>query len=96
MDDSERSLINFVVQWCEYGGGEELILPQFGIVPTEFYHRILAVVERGENSGLSSSTRLFLRQHCKVRLATSDHSPYLNSRSPCLDRKPAETLQVSH
>lgn len=96
MDDNERSLINFVVQWCEYGGGEELILPQFGIVPTEFYHRILAVVERGENSGLSSSTRLFLRQYCKVRLATSDHSPYLNSRSPCLDRQPAEAFQASH
>ena len=61
MNNSERSLINFVVQWCQFGGGEDLMLPELGVVPTEFYRRVMAVVERGKNSGLSDSTRLFLR-----------------------------------
>lgn len=86
MNSYERSLINFVLQWCEFGGGEDLILPEFGVVPAEFYNRIMAIVERGDASGLSDSSRLFLRQYCKLRRAVSDHFPYLNARTGAATR----------
>ena len=40
----ERAMLTFAVQWAPFGGGDELILPEFGITPGTFYHRLRAIL----------------------------------------------------
>jgi len=40
----ERAMLTFAVQWAPFGGGDEFILPEFGITPGTFYHRLRAIL----------------------------------------------------
>lgn len=38
-------LVDFALQWETYGGGDEYILPEFGIQPPTFYRRLLSLLQ---------------------------------------------------
>jgi len=40
----ERAMLTFAVQWAPFGRGDEFILPEFGITPGTFYHRLRAIL----------------------------------------------------
>jgi len=40
----ERAMLTFAVQWAPLGAGDEFILPEFGITPGTFYHRLRAIL----------------------------------------------------
>ncbi|MFC0452228.1 DUF3263 domain-containing protein [Rhodococcus jostii] len=69
MPDIDHSMITFAKRWSPYGGGDEYILPEFGITPMLFYQRLHTTLERKFVEGLDLTTRLSLREFCARKLA---------------------------
>jgi hypothetical protein len=42
----EQELIEFAWRWEPFGTGDEWIFPEFGITPTQFYGRLLVILQR--------------------------------------------------
>lgn len=69
MPDIDHSMITFAKRWSPYGGGDEYILPEFGISPTLFYQRLQQTLEKKFIDDLDLTTRLALRAFCAGKLA---------------------------
>jgi len=69
----EYEMIDFASRWISYDGGDELILPEFGVHPAVFYSRLSVLLERPEFEGASR-----LRALCRRKLS---------SRAPAAGRK---------
>jgi hypothetical protein len=70
MDSYERELVEFAVRWCPYGGGDEHILPEFGISPGEFYRRVLTTLDTQPTpeSATALGQWVRLRKLCRNRI----------------------------
>ncbi|MFE3280301.1 hypothetical protein [Nocardia sp. NPDC059239] len=64
----ERELLAFAVRWVPYGGGDEFILPHFGISPSLFYRRVLAVLRPGRDHRLSPEEQRRLADFCQRKI----------------------------
>ncbi|OPX05632.1 hypothetical protein B1964_29335 [Gordonia sp. i37] len=58
-------MVRFAVQWAPFGGGDEYIFPAFGLVPEQFYRRVLRAVQSGHTDRDD-----FLQGFCKRKLRT--------------------------
>lgn len=68
MTEDELAMLGFAVRWAPFGGGDELILPEFGIYPHVFYRRLQRLLAR--NTDLNHSVRCRLDELCTVKLVT--------------------------
>ncbi|MFE5700324.1 DUF3263 domain-containing protein [Rhodococcus koreensis] len=65
----ERELLAFTLRWLPYGGGDEFILPHFGIGPSLFYRRVLAALRPVRDHRLSPEERGRLTDFCLRKIA---------------------------
>ncbi|MGV9949639.1 DUF3263 domain-containing protein [Rhodococcus aetherivorans] len=68
MTSDERAMLAFVLRWSPFGGGDDYILPEFGLTPAAFYRRVLALLTL-QSGGTDVATRAHLRQFCVSKLS---------------------------
>ncbi|UZG59909.1 hypothetical protein [Rhodococcus opacus] len=62
-------MIAFALKWLPYGGGDEHILPEFGVVPVEFYRRLVQLMNTVGATHVELGTRRQLVELCSLKLA---------------------------
>ena len=60
-------MLDFAVKWAPFGGGDEHILPEFGVLPAVFYRRLQRLLTH--HPTLNDSLRLRLDELCTLKLA---------------------------
>ncbi|MFD9668358.1 hypothetical protein ACFWAY_43355, partial [Rhodococcus sp. NPDC059968] len=83
-DEHELAVLDFAVKWAPFGGGDEHILPEFGVFPTEFYQRLRRLLR---HPGVNESVRRRLDELCTLKLAPILHPDRLG----LAHRKPHES-----
>ncbi|MFC9762143.1 hypothetical protein [Rhodococcus jostii] len=69
MTRDEHAMLNFAVKWAPFGGGDEHILPEFGVHPAVFYRRLQSLVTL--HTGVNDSVRRRLDELCRNKLDPS-------------------------
>ncbi|WP_009476885.1 DUF3263 domain-containing protein [Rhodococcus sp. JVH1] len=67
MTEDELEMLDFAVKWAPFGGGDEHILPEFGVFPTAFYRQLQRLLTR--HHGVNDSVRRRLDELCTLKLA---------------------------
>jgi hypothetical protein len=62
----ELEMLDFAVKWAPFGGGDEHILPEFGIFPAVFYRRLQRLLA---HTTVDDSVRRRLDELCTTKLA---------------------------
>ncbi|MFD7008464.1 DUF3263 domain-containing protein [Rhodococcus jostii] len=75
MTRDTRAMVAFATRWSRFGGGDEYILPEFGITPVVFYQRLLAMVTTTLVNEVDFATRRHLREFCSRKLGQSSATP---------------------
>ncbi|QYB06757.1 hypothetical protein I1A62_20935 [Rhodococcus sp. USK10] len=66
MTNEELAMLDFAVKWAPFGGGDEHILPEFGVYPAVFYRRLQRLLTG--HSTVNDSVRRRLDELCTVKL----------------------------
>ncbi|WP_143548714.1 DUF3263 domain-containing protein [Rhodococcus sp. ACPA1] len=74
MTEDELVMLDFAVKWAPFGGGDEHILPEFGVFPTEFYQRLQRLLR---HPGVNECVRRRLDELCALKLEPMLHSERL-------------------
>ncbi|UGT61830.1 hypothetical protein [Nocardia asteroides] len=78
MTPNEDSMLEFATRWHRFDGGDEYILPTFGVTPPVFYQRVLWLLNTRKDHGLDQPLARLVRQLCYRKLALhhpeNDHS----------------------
>lgn len=82
MTHEDRAMLVFATKWFRFGGGDEYILPEFGLTPTEFYQRILLMVTSTLIDEPDFATRTQLREFCSFKLSRSASESISHVRLP--------------
>ena len=69
MTKDELAMLSFAVEWAPFGGGDELILAEFGVHPAVFYRRLQSLVTR--HTSVNDSVRCRLNELCRRKLDPS-------------------------
>lgn len=69
MAHEDALMVEFALKWLPYGGGDEHILPEFGLTPTEFYLRIMKLMNSLSATRVDLGPRLQLIELCSLKLA---------------------------
>lgn len=69
MTAEDQEFIDFAIKWLPFDGGDEHILPQFGITPYTFYLRLHTLLQSRPTIGLRLATKLQLAEACAVKLS---------------------------
>ncbi|WP_397517952.1 DUF3263 domain-containing protein [Rhodococcus opacus] len=64
-------ILTFAATWAPYDGGDEHVLPTFGISLDEYYRRVLHLLDTPAARSIDPSTILRIRHRCMQRLATT-------------------------
>ncbi|QYA99836.1 DUF3263 domain-containing protein (plasmid) [Rhodococcus sp. USK10] len=75
MTRDTHAMLAFATKWSRFGGGDEYILPEFGITPTVFYQRILAMVTSTLINEVDFATRTHLREFCSHKIVQAKATP---------------------
>lgn len=67
-------MLSFVARWAPFDHGDEYILPEFGIAPSTFYRRVLALVQEAPPQAMRGSDRERVIGICSAKLAALGHS----------------------
>ncbi|MEX3739611.1 hypothetical protein [Mycolicibacterium porcinum] len=62
-------MLSFVARWAPFDHGDEYILPEFGIAPSTFYRRVLALVQEAPPQAMRESDRERVIGICSAKLA---------------------------
>jgi hypothetical protein len=65
----ELDMLDFAVKWAPFGGGDEHILPEFGVFPTVFYRRLRRLLTH--HADINDSLRRRLEELCTLKLAST-------------------------
>lgn len=68
MTRDDRAMLAFATKWSRFGGGDEYILPEFGVTPSVFYQRLLTMVTSTLTDELDFPTRQYLREFCSFKI----------------------------
>jgi len=63
----ELDMLDFAVKWAPFGGGDEHILPEFGVFPTVFYRRLQRLLTH--HPTINDSVKRRLDELCTTKLA---------------------------
>ncbi|MGW4126345.1 DUF3263 domain-containing protein [Nocardia sp. NPDC004711] len=72
----QREILAFAMKWLPFGGGDEDILPQFGIKPENFYRRLSIIIESRSCGEMDLATRNRLRELCRRKLILPPSQAY--------------------
>ncbi|TQC47853.1 hypothetical protein EEB14_18425 [Rhodococcus sp. WS4] len=72
MTRDEYELVAFALRWLPYGGGDEHILPQFGIMPHIFYRRLQTILRTNYSAVVDASSKRILLERCALKLSEQD------------------------
>ena len=75
MTHYDQWLIQFLSRWMPYGGGDEEILPEFGIAPHEFYSRALRLLD-DRSTRVDFVQRQRMREFCCVKVRKLGPRPH--------------------
>ncbi|QHG85525.1 DUF3263 domain-containing protein (plasmid) [Rhodococcus rhodochrous] len=75
MTPDERAMVDFVLRWSSFDDGDEYILPEFGLTPTTFYRRVLALLAAPTDE-LDISTCSLLRDICRAKVQRPIRRPH--------------------
>jgi len=75
-------MLTFAVQWAPFGGGDEFILPEFGITPGAFYHRLRAILFSTTSPRLGPRTTQHLLNLCATKVGPCRHHDLLPKKCP--------------
>lgn len=64
---ADREMLRWAVEWLPFGTGDEYILPEFGVTPAVFYHRIYTLISTGAADHIQTGMRTRLRERCSDR-----------------------------
>lgn len=64
--NEELAMLDFAVKWAPFGGGDEHILPEFGVFPNVFYRRLQRLLRH--HPTVNDSVRLRLDELCAAKL----------------------------
>ncbi|MDX5967371.1 hypothetical protein SIM91_29545 [Rhodococcus opacus] len=67
MTKDELAMLDFAVKWAPFGGGDEHILPEFGVYPAVFYRRLQPLLTH--HPTVNDSVRRRLDELCTLKLA---------------------------
>ncbi|MCX5042372.1 hypothetical protein OG921_04125 [Aldersonia sp. NBC_00410] len=75
-------MLEFATRWHQFDGGDEYILPTFGITPPVFYQRVLWLVNTSKDHGLDQPICRLVRQLCyrKLALKQPEGNPHTTRR----------------
>jgi hypothetical protein len=65
----QAQMIAYAQKWLPYGGGDEHILPEFGLVPAVFYRRLLRLMNTVGATQVELGSRRQLVELCSLKLA---------------------------
>ena len=68
MTRDERAMLTFAVQWAPFGGGDEFLLPEFGIILGTFCHRLRAILFSTAGQRLGPRTTQQLLNLCATKV----------------------------
>nr|MDV2477096.1 DUF3263 domain-containing protein [Rhodococcus zopfii] len=68
VNEYRTEILEFAVRWAPYNGGDDEILPTFGLSIPEYYRRLVALLETPEAGSIDRRTREHLRIRCGRRL----------------------------
>jgi hypothetical protein len=68
LSPDDARIIDFALQWARFGGGDEYILPEFGVQPAEYYRRMLVVLQAGRAPRMDAAERQLLVALCVNKL----------------------------
>ncbi|MFC9355180.1 hypothetical protein ACFTZB_01165 [Rhodococcus sp. NPDC057014] len=71
MTHEEHSMLTFALRWLPYGGGDEHLFPEFGLLPSAFYQRLQTMLISRAFLGIDFATRQRLLEQCALKLATT-------------------------
>jgi hypothetical protein len=74
-------MVEFAIRWGPFDQGDEYILPEFGIAPSTFYRRVLALVREGPASAMGGFDRDRVISLCLAKLAALGHSDPARARA---------------
>lgn len=74
MTQDEVAMLTFALRWAPYGGGDEHILPEFGLLPAVFYRRLQTILMARALDGVEFATRRCLLELCAVKTSGSSSS----------------------
>ncbi|GCE44574.1 hypothetical protein Rhow_008995 [Rhodococcus wratislaviensis] len=69
MTRDDQAMLAFATRWSRFGGGDEYILPEFGITPDVFYQRLLTMAKSTLINDVDFATRTYLMDFCASKLA---------------------------
>lgn len=69
MTHDEDLMVRFALKWLPYGGGDEHILPEFGLMPDEFYRRLSQLMDTICTPHLDPGSRRRLSEFSSLKLA---------------------------
>ncbi|MBY4575499.1 hypothetical protein ACN94_18225 [Gordonia paraffinivorans] len=96
MSNYQTELLDFAAQWAPYGGGDEHVLPTFGLDLAEYYRRLLQLLDSPAARSIDPILVLQLREQCLERLSepvrTAGSRPQRPSASAS---RPSSTRAVS-
>ena len=76
--ENELAMLDFAIKWAPFGGGDEHILPEFGVHSRVFYQRLQVLL--AHYPAVNDSVRHRLAQSCTLKLQAS-HSPAVACQS---------------
>lgn len=75
MINHDQGLIQFLSRWMPYGGGDEEMLPEFGIAPHEFYRRALHLLD-DRSTQVDFILRQRMREFCSIKVRQLSTHPH--------------------
>jgi len=68
-------MVDFAAQWMSFDGGDEYILPEFGIDPTTYYRRVLTILQTPPSPPLDPVDRQRIVELCQQKLTLAKSRP---------------------
>lgn len=93
MGDDLMRLVRFAETWEPFEGGDDLIFPEFGIRPSEFYRRLLAMLLSDTlHTAISEELHASLRRLCTRKLSAGGLAASGSHPTAQHDRHPPTSL----
>ncbi|MCJ0949979.1 hypothetical protein MTX37_29075 [Rhodococcus sp. ARC_M8] len=67
----DERLINYALRWAPYGGGDEDILPEFGLSPAIYYRRLRSLLQVVDHSRLNVDNLQLLIDLCESKIGNA-------------------------
>lgn len=96
MTQDEDLMVRFALKWLPYGGGDEHILPEFGLMPTEFYRRLAQLAETMRATNIDLGLRRQLVELCSLKLTRTRNQRRFTTEKVIAARRVGPTTEITN